>query len=146
MIIEREWHKCTQKCSEKHSVTYGKECLQCVSGTEVLNARNVVPAALNMIVDYFPCSPATKADVSWRLLTPNSYVFFETSISTYHIARCPTPRNKNVIIIIIIIIIIYLSWSWATCWPVPVSRIQKSLQRSTMIPSASWTVVFHYPG
>ena len=31
---------------------------------------------------------------------------------------------------IIIIIIIYLSWSWATCWPVPVSRIQKSLQRS----------------
>jgi len=44
------------------------------------------------------------------------------------------------------IIIIYLSWSWATCWPVPVSRIQKSLQRSTKIPSASWGVVFHYPG
>ena len=43
-------------------------------------------------------------------------------------------------------IIIYLSWSWATCWPVPVSRIQKSLQKSTMIPSASWTVVFHYRG
>ena len=40
----------------------------------------------------------------------------------------------------------HLSWSWATCWPVPVSRTQKSLQRSTMIPSASWTVVFHYPG
>ena len=38
----------------------------------------------------------------------------------------------------IIIIIIYLSWSWATCWPIPVSRIQKSLQRSTMIPSTSW--------
>ena len=47
---------------------------------------------------------------------------------------------------IIIIIIIYLSWSWATCWSVLVSRIQKSLQRSTMIPSASWGVVFHYPG
>jgi hypothetical protein len=46
----------------------------------------------------------------------------------------------------IIITIIYLPWSWATCWPVPVSRIQKSLQRSTMIPSASWWVVFHYPG
>jgi len=30
------------------------------------------------------------------------------------------------------IIIIYLSWSWATCWPVPVSRIQKYLQRSAM--------------
>jgi len=27
----------------------------------------------------------------------------------------------------IIIIIISLSWSWATCWPVTVSRIQKSL-------------------
>ena len=40
------------------------------------------------------------------------------------------------------IIIIYLSWSWVTCWPVPVSPIQKSLQRSTMIPSASWGVVF----
>jgi len=26
--------------------------------------------------------------------------------------------------------IIYLSCSWATCWPVPVSRIQKSLRRS----------------
>jgi len=37
----------------------------------------------------------------------------------------------------VIIIFIYLSWSWATCWPVPVSRIQKSLQRSTMLPSAS---------
>ena len=48
--------------------------------------------------------------------------------------------------IIIIIIIIYLSWSWATCWPVPVSRIQKSLQRSAMIPSASWGIAFHYPG
>ena len=34
-----------------------------------------------------------------------------------------------------IVIIIYLSWSWATCWPVPVSRIQKSLQRSAMISS-----------
>ena len=40
----------------------------------------------------------------------------------------------------------YMSWSRSTCWPVPVSRIQKSLQMSTMIPSASWTVVFHYPG
>jgi len=48
--------------------------------------------------------------------------------------------------VIIIIIIIYLSWSWATCWPVPVSRIQKSLQRSAMIPSASWGKAFHYPG
>ena len=46
-----------------------------------------------------------------------------------------------IIIIIIIIIIIYLS-----CWPIPVSRIQKSLQRSTMIPSPNWGVVFHYPG
>ena len=48
--------------------------------------------------------------------------------------------------LIIIIINIYLSWRWATCWPVPVSRIQKSLQGSAMIPSASWGIAFHYPG
>jgi hypothetical protein len=47
---------------------------------------------------------------------------------------------------VIIIFIMYLSWSWATCWPVPVSRIQKPLQRSAIIPSASWGIVFHYPG
>jgi len=44
------------------------------------------------------------------------------------------------------IIIIHLSRSWATCWPVPVSRIRKSLQKCTMILSASCRVVFHYPG
>jgi hypothetical protein len=48
--------------------------------------------------------------------------------------------------LLIIMIIIYLSCSRPTCWPVPVSRIQKSLQRSAMIPSASWGIVFHYPG
>ena len=37
-----------------------------------------------------------------------------------------------------------MSCSWATCWPVSVSRIQKSLPRSTMISSARWGVVFHY--
>jgi len=52
----------------------------------------------------------------------------------------------HAIIIIIIIIIMYLSWSWATCWPVPVSRIQKSLQMPAMIPSANRGVVFHYRG
>jgi len=58
---------------------------------------------------------------------------------------------KKFIIIIIIIttiitIIIYLPWSWATCWTVPVSRIQKSLQRFAIIPSAIWGIVFYYPG
>ena len=48
-------------------------------------------------------------------------------------------------IIMIIIIFIYLSWSWATCWPGPVSRIQKSLQSSGIISSASWGLVFLYP-
>jgi len=48
--------------------------------------------------------------------------------------------------LIIIIIIIYLSCSWANCWPVPVSRSRKCLQRSIIIPSASRTVVLHYPG
>jgi len=47
---------------------------------------------------------------------------------------------------IIIIMIIYLSWSWATCWPVPGSRVQKSLQKSAMILSASWGIAFQYPG
>jgi len=47
---------------------------------------------------------------------------------------------------LLLLFIIYLSCSWATCRPVPVSRIQKSPQMSAMIPSASWTVVFHYPG
>jgi len=32
----------------------------------------------------------------------------------------------------IIIIITYLSWSWASCWLVPVSRIQKSAQRRVL--------------
>jgi hypothetical protein len=41
----------------------------------------------------------------------------------------------------VIIIIMYLSWSWATCWPVLVSRIQMFLQRSVIIPSASWGIV-----
>ena len=36
----------------------------------------------------------------------------------------------------------HMSWSWATCWPVLVSRIQRSLQRSAIIPSASWEIVF----
>ena len=40
-----------------------------------------------------------------------------------------TCKMSSYDVIIIIIIIIYLSWSWATCWPIPVSRIQKSLQR-----------------
>ena len=65
------------------------------------------------------------------------------SISFFFRKLC---RLLNNVIIIIIIIIIYLSWSLATCWPVPVSRIQKSLQRSALIPSASWRIVFHYPG
>jgi len=49
-------------------------------------------------------------------------------------------------IVVIVIIIINLSQSWATCWPILVSRIQKSLQRPAMIPSASWGIVFRYSG
>jgi len=44
----------------------------------------------------------------------------------------PGASEVETAIIIIIIIIIYLSWRWATCWPILVSRIQKSLQRSAM--------------
>ena len=53
--------------------------------------------------------------------------------------------TKMAILLCTFTIIICLSWSWATCWPVPVSRIQKPLQRSAMIPSAIWGIVFHYP-
>jgi hypothetical protein len=68
-------------------------------------------------------------------------------VITFRTAALDTPNEVAVWLqIIIIIIIIYLSWSWATCWPVPVSCIQKPLQRSAMIPSASWGTAFHYPG
>ena len=42
------------------------------------------------------------------------------------------PESDETIPHIIIIIIIYLSWSWAICWPVPVSRIRKSLLYHTI--------------
>ena len=77
---------------------------------------------------------------AWITSVHNRQVFVKFDIREFH------KLTFVVIIIIIIIIIIYLSWSSVTCWPVPVSRIQKPLRRSTMIPSASWTVVFHYPG
>ena len=76
---------------------------------------------------------------AWITSVHNRQVFVKFDIREFH-------KLTFVIIMIIIIIIIYLSWSSVTCWPVPVSRIQKPLRRSTMIPSASWTVVFHYPG
>ena len=87
-----------------------------------------------------------------QLKLVHPYLYLRTPKTRFHLAKSKnssaikSPIIHHIIIIIIIIIIIYLSWSWATCWPVPVSRIQKSLQRSTMIPSASWGVVFHYPG
>jgi len=64
-----------------------------------------------------------------------------SSRALYGIRGPMSPSNRHTFFIIII----NHSRSRATCWPVPVSRIQKSLQRSTMIPSASWGVVFHYP-
>jgi hypothetical protein len=42
----------------------------------------------------------------------------------------------TIIIIVVIVIIIYLTCSWATCWSVPVSHIQMSLQWSSLVPSA----------
>ena len=41
-----------------------------------------------------------------------------------YILRFPTSRLVPPVLTIHIIIIIHVSWSWATCWPVPVSRIQ----------------------
>ena len=70
----------------------------------------------------FPCSDSLRVDGTqvpkmWELILTITYILW--------------------LLIECIIIIIYLSWSMATCWLVPVSRIQKSLQMSTMIPSAS---------
>jgi len=67
------------------------------------------------------------------------YLFTFTSTFTFTFLPLPLPlplplrKNKKIKFAIYV-------------WPVPVSRIQKSLQRSIMIPSASRTVVFHYPG
>ena len=72
----------------------------------------------------------------------DSFKILKANIHNY----VPISFNVTCFLISKYIIIIYLSWSWATCWPVPVSRIQKSLQWSAMIPSASWRIVFHYPG
>jgi hypothetical protein len=43
------------------------------------------------------------------------------------------------------ITIIYLSWSWATCCPVPVSRVQRSLQRSVILPNSHPHLLVVYP-
>ena len=87
---------------------------------------------------------------SVTIITTNT---FATITNTRMIAVCITDSDIIVqwtyiiiIIIIIVVIIIYLSWSWVTFWLVSVSRIQKCLQRSAMIPSASWAIAFHYPG
>ena len=77
------------------------------------------------------------------------YYFFNGCQSNARTGGCSADYNNNKGIpyalkfsklMIIMMMIIYLSWSWANCWPVPVSRIQKSYQRSIMIPSASWGV------
>ena len=70
----------------------------------------------------------------------NRYLRFYTFLYSLAMLLCILCKVyiSMLLYILYIIIIIYLSWSWATCWPVPASRIQKSLQRSAMIPSASW--------
>ena len=98
-----------------------------------------------------------RSAIFWDSTQRRMVVCPESSVRNYHstlrnipmIADLRQQQHKNPQLspyVVIIIIIIYLSWSWATCWSVPVSRIQKSLQRSNTIPSASWGVVFHYPG
>jgi hypothetical protein len=78
---------------------------------------------------------------------------FALNYKFYSIGEAETKKKHCVCMYVCIYIyiyisyhIIYLSWNWATCWPVLVSCIQKSLQRSAMIPSASWGIVLHYPG
>jgi hypothetical protein len=68
---------------------------------------------------------------------------------------CPTgglsrqKHTNNVIMSshkkVIIFITIKISCSCATCCPVPVSHIQKTLQLSSLVPAALWSVGFYYP-
>jgi len=96
--------------------------------------------------------------VDFQLDAQNSYLFtYNTFIKILYMFRalhCSSSGGlhhnciyaASGIVTVLKVIIIYLSWSWATCWPVLVSRVQKSFQRSAMIPCASWGIVFHYPG
>ena len=83
--------------------------------------------------------------VVWNLSHYKVWGFRSFEIGLCRKQTCLTSCGVQTLCPVVIVIIIYLSWSWATCWPVPVSRIQKYLQRCTMIPSASWGVVFYYP-
>jgi hypothetical protein len=87
-----------------------------------------------------------------RLWRSTKFIIFAIWVSYSDVGQDEICRHVSLcqilytFIIIIVIIIILLSWSWTNCRPVPVSRVQKSLQRSNTIPSARWGVVFHYPG
>jgi hypothetical protein len=76
-----------------------------------------------------------------RYVAYNKYILFAVVYVTVLDSVCRFPL-RFAFCAEIIIIIIRLSWSWATCWPVPISRIQKSRQRSAMIPSASWGIAY----
>ena len=115
-----------------------KEESVCMSSTIMLHSKSIhYKMALN------------KHKVQ-NLNYPSCHFSFPLFMQSQGSVSFPKERNTKIypepLIIIIIIIIIYLSCSWATCWPVTVSRIQKPLEWSTMIPSARWGVVFHYPG
>ena len=66
------------------------------------------------------------------------------SCTKHHCELVSLNTGHSIVFRQFITIIIYLSCNWVTCWPIPVSRIQKSLQRSAMIPSASWGIVFFF--
>jgi len=90
-----------------------------------------------LIIHFNIAFPSTPRSLKWSLSIRFPH---QNSVHT-----SPLHCTCHLLFLDFIVIIIYLSWSWATCWPVPVSRIQKSLQRSAMIPSASWGIAFHYP-
>ena len=87
----------------------------------------------------------TRCTVTWTSHIVLNLIRFATIGGFQEDTEISKIRSKNVYFQVFIIII-YLSCSWATCWRVPVSRIQKSLQRSAMTPSASWGIAFYYPG
>jgi hypothetical protein len=60
---------------------------------------------------------------------------------------CSTHQTRRaVIIVIIIIIIVKLTRSWATYWPVQITLVDKSLQWSSLVPSAFGVQFFRVVG
>ena len=144
----------------KHSIrpepSFLKQCRRKVSWPNLKYYTDVHTEAMRKtttILSRWSIFDLTLILLTWRIWwVPNNASKWQIGFNLAFEGLTEEKRQGNLSQIVnqtcisIIIIIVYLSWIWATCWPVLVSRIQKSLQRSAMIPSASWRIEFHYPG